>query len=99
MGWRVVKQPNDLLARFSDVVDNFTHVNLSKEDAILLCLSEYGLSIAAATEKVQGGIEDWKPHSAKEKGSGHDRWDECISSIQCIHGDAEVSRVLALASA
>jgi hypothetical protein len=34
MAWRIVKQPNGLLARFSDVVDNFTAVDMTKQEAI-----------------------------------------------------------------
>lgn len=28
MAWRIVRQPNGKLARFSDIVDNFTHTNI-----------------------------------------------------------------------
>ncbi len=87
MAWRFVSQPNGLLARFSDIVDNFTHNDLSELDAINLCVIEYGMGRAEAIEKVQGGIDDWKPWSNKEKGSGHDRWDDSLKTIRSVHGD------------
>jgi hypothetical protein len=34
MAWRIVKQPNGLYARFSDIVDNFTHYNMDRNEAI-----------------------------------------------------------------
>ena len=37
MAWRFVRQPNGLLARHSDVVDHFTHINMSVEDAHAYC--------------------------------------------------------------
>lgn len=92
MAWRIVKQPNGKLARFSDVVDNFTHVNLNEEQALEVCI-EKGLGIEDAKEKVLAGVEDWKPWSNMVKGSGHDRWDDCIESIKLVHGVKEVLKV------
>lgn len=94
MGWRFVRQPNGLLARFSDVVDNFTHCNLSTREAIEVCCSEHGMSEAAAATKVRGGTEDWKPFTSQEKGSGLDRWNEALASIKMIHGESGVTDIL-----
>lgn len=33
MGWRLVAQPNLLFARFSEIVDEFTHLNMSESEA------------------------------------------------------------------
>lgn len=95
MAWRFVKQPNGLLARFSDVVDDFTDVNLTTAQALELCKSEYGLSEADAERKVRGGTEDWKPWTHAVHGSGHDRWDESIRIVQEVHGEHALTKLLA----
>lgn len=38
MGSFIVKQPNGLYCRFSTVVDCPTHINMTKEDYINLCM-------------------------------------------------------------
>ena len=38
MAWRIVKQPNGLLARFDEVSDSFTDYDMSAEEAIDLCI-------------------------------------------------------------
>ena len=79
MAWRIVKQPNGLLARFSEVVDNFTHANLTVAEAMELCVED--MSVAAATQKVQRGIDS------------DSRWTEAIGIIRRVHGEDEVFRV------
>lgn len=44
---RLVKQPNGLYARFSTVVDDFTHVNMNREEAVE-SVDGYGFKLAAA---------------------------------------------------
>lgn len=77
MGWRLVEQPNKLIARFSDVVDNFTHCNLTHDEAIKVCIEEYGLHQIQAKEKLSNAIKN--PH----------RFEESLSIIEAIHGKAE----------
>jgi hypothetical protein len=98
MGWRIVKQLNGKLARFSDIVDNFTHANLSEEEAIEMCVVEFSFSIENAKTKVLSGLEDIKPYTTDEKGSGHDRWDDSIETIRIIHGKKEVDKIKKLCS-
>ncbi len=92
MGWRIVKQPNGKLARFSDIVDNFTHINMTKEEALEVCREHLGRR--DAEEKVQRGIEDHKPWQDGVPGSGLERWNDCIKTIQTIHGKKELNKVL-----
>lgn len=82
MAWRMIKQPNGLLARFSEVVDNFTHVNLSVAEAIELC--EEDMSADDAAQKVQRGIDS------------DNRWTEAIGIIRRVHGDIEVFKLESL---
>ena len=43
MAWRLVKQPNGLFGVFSEIVDNFTQINLSDVEASNYC-AERGLN-------------------------------------------------------
>jgi hypothetical protein len=93
MAWRIVLQPNGKLARFSDVVDNFTDVEMTVEEAIIECQQE--LSLDAAKKKVQVGVDDLIPMSVTKKGDGSVRWNDCLQTISLVHGNAEVREVLA----
>lgn len=94
MAWRFVRQPNGLLARFSDVVDDFTDLNLTAAQAFELCKTEHGLSDTDAHQKVRAGLDDWKPWTHAAKGSGHDRWDESLRIIQEAHGDLGLKKIM-----
>lgn len=85
MAWLIVKQPNGLLARFSAVNDTFTSIDMTEQEALDLCCKF--MSFNEAKLKVLGGVEDWKPWLDKVKGSGHDRWDDCMTAIKDAHGD------------
>lgn len=99
MGWRIVRQPNGRLARFSDVVDNFTNYNMTEDEAIDLCLDYMGRG--DAREKVRRGIED-EPIppflEASGRGDGLDRWRDCLDTIRAIHGEDEAAEVEAMMS-
>lgn len=79
MAWRMVRQPNGLLARFSEVVDNFTHVNLTAVEAMELCAG--AMNAENAAQKVQRGIDS------------DSRWAEAIDIIRRAHGDGEVLKL------
>jgi hypothetical protein len=85
MAWRIVKQPNGLLARFSDIVDDFTDYDMTEDEAFEVC--HHDLGVEESKRKVRAGIEDWPPWKIDIKGTGHDRWDESIKTIRSIHGD------------
>jgi hypothetical protein len=96
MGWRIVNQPNGKLGLFSDPEDDFTYYNMDREQAVVAC-QEMGLGKDAAIAKVQRGIDDiaW----SGKKGSGLDRWNECIEAIKRVHGQKGVDELLALIEA
>jgi len=94
MAWRIVKQPNGRFARFSDIVDNFTHYEMSEDDVIDLCINECSLSKENAELKLGSAKDDIKPYTS-EKGSGHDRWDDCLKTIRIIHGKKEMNKIKA----
>lgn len=96
MAWRIVKQPNNMLARFSDIVDNFTHYNLTESEAFDVCL-EY-MSKESAQRKVQRGINDIEPWSLTEKGDGLSRWRDCLDTIENVHGYQEREKIEVLLS-
>jgi hypothetical protein len=77
MGWWIVRQPNGRLARFSDSVNNFTHMNLTEAEAVDIC-RKY-LNVNDAFYKVELGMGD----------KGLKRWADALSRIRDIHGDAQ----------
>jgi len=90
MGWRIILQPNGLLARFSEVVDDFTHVDLDQEQAIKVCVRE-SMFAWAAWDMVERALRDEHPryvppiqHSGR--GDKLDRWREAIEVIRARHG-------------
>jgi len=93
MAWRFVRQPNGRLARFSDVVDHFTHGNLSVEEAIEVCVSEHGLLQNEAKRKVEAGVDDYEPWSISRKGDGLSRWRHALEAVERAHGKEERDRV------
>lgn len=74
MAWQIVKQPNDKLARWSDVVDSLTHTNCEQKDMIALCIERYGMTQEEAEVKV--GAAHKNPN----------RWEECVAEIKRVHG-------------
>jgi hypothetical protein len=95
MAWRFVKQPNGLLARFSEVVDQFTDGNLSVAEAVTLCITDYGMDEASASRKVQAAVEDRDSLLPSTPGNGHDRWDEALEAIRFQHGEEALATVMA----
>lgn len=90
MANRAVLQPNGFVARFSDVVDHFTHFNLEPEQLVRFYANAFlesgdvhlrGSSYTQeqarklAEEKVQRGIDEGKKRFAEE-----------ISTIRRVHG-------------
>lgn len=95
MGWRIVKQPNGRFASYSEVVDNFTHLNMTEDEALQMCQDEYRLSETEAHRKVQDGINDWSPYALGMPNSIHHRWDEALYLIGSYHGEDEVKKIKA----
>ena len=58
MAWRIVKQPNGLYARFSDVVDNFTHYDMSENEVINRGIDDWDVGKETITKKLQNAIDD-----------------------------------------
>lgn len=76
MAWRIVQQPNGLLARFSDVVDDFTIFHMTREEAEEECRSSPGMGSLESQQKVQRGID-----------AGSARWQESLRIIRNVHGE------------
>lgn len=56
MGAFIAKQPNGLYCRYSSIVDNITHHNMTEEDYIELCVER-------AKEEAKDILEKAKPFS------------------------------------
>jgi hypothetical protein len=73
MGNRAIKQPNGLYARFSEIVDDFTHANCSRKELWGFYRDECG--VECANGKLQRADENAY------------RFNEAIEVIKSIHGE------------
>lgn len=93
MAWRIVKQPNGLLARFSDIVDSFTDGNMNEREAYRLCRERLGID--AAKRKVRAGLEDWKPWTIEcPSEDGLSRWRDSIETVKSVHGEEKAQEFI-----
>ncbi len=77
MAWRIIAQPNGRFARFSSIVDDVTDYDLTRDEAVALCMQEHGMNQQDAEAKVQRGID-----------AGRSRFDEAMRRIAERHGKA-----------
>lgn len=82
--WRIVRQPNGLLAVFSEVVDDFTVMDLTVPEAVEVCREHLGEWDALV--KVRRGLADAPLRGPAVPGDGLSRWRECIDVVQRAHG-------------
>lgn len=96
MAWRIVRQPNGLLARFSDVCDNFTHYDMDEEEAVQVCIDVGDMGPMGAKEKVAAGVEDHEPwtHGPSDDPEKLSRWKDCLHTIKNIHGEDEFKKTM-----
>ena len=92
MAWRLVKQPNGLFGVFSEIVDNFTQINLSEFEASNFC-AERGLNNFESLHKIDSAKKDFLPFS-RTPGTGLSRWNDCLKTIKRIHGNDEADNVV-----
>ena len=74
MGWRIIKQPDGLFARFSEIVDDFINYDMTEDDVIELCKMSYNMDNIGSQGKLQRAIDNPQ------------RWDEALKIIEAIHG-------------
>ncbi len=83
MAWRIVRQPNGRLARWSDVVEWFTDYDMTEYQAFKRCREEMGKQ--DAEEKVRRAVEDHEPWMVGVKGDGLSRWRDCLKDMTLNH--------------
>lgn len=88
MAWRFVRQPNGLLARFSEVCDDFTHYDFTPAEAMLYCQDKHHMPPGDAVAKVMRAVEDREPWNDSKVGDGLSRWRDCLDTIRTVHGEA-----------
>jgi hypothetical protein len=66
-----------MYARFTDVVDNFTDVGMTRDQAASMCVVQLGMTVADAVKKVNAADADLA------------RFRECLDTIELIHGRHE----------
>lgn len=85
MIWHAVQQPDGRLARFSDVVDDFTHINYDEPDFIRLIARDVGIEHARHIVAVAKTVP----------ADGEYGWDEALRTIEAVHGKERRNDVLA----
>lgn len=81
---RWMKQPNGKLARFSTVVDCFTHYNYERDDAIEVEREDMGRQ--AAIDKVERGM--------KRELDAPLGWNESIETIRLLLGEEKAREAI-----
>lgn len=85
-----VKQPNGFYGRFSTIVDTFTDLNLTREEALETAQREWGALDGVA--KVERADDEQAPGD----GTALSRWREAMETIAVVHGEEGVDDVLAV---
>ena len=90
MPWFIVVQPNGRFARFSTVVDAFTHMDMTREEALEECRREPGMGVVESEAKVRRGEaeEACSNVSPDEAGRPLARWLGCLGDVEFRHGRA-----------
>ena len=52
MAWKLVEQPDGSLAKWSDVIDDFTDINMTEIEAYNLCRDEHNMTEESAASKI-----------------------------------------------
>ncbi len=84
----IVLQPNGLFARFSSVVDTFTHVNLTINEVVLVCverLEREGTETQQANGVVLRRIQSAVLHP--------NRWRDGLDTVRMIHGKKRARQI------
>jgi hypothetical protein len=97
MAWRIVKQPNGLYARWSDIVDMFTDMNMTRAQALKRVrqyfeergqdYSEEDVEAKVALADVEGG---WK----NEPRPALARWQECRAALRMLRKHDEGDEII-----
>lgn len=81
MSWRFVEQPDNNLAIFSEIVDNFTWFHFTNQQAVKYCIKE-GLLGSDVIEKIRRARQD------------PGRWIKETRTIEKIHGMEKLESML-----
>lgn len=95
MGNRLVKQPNGLFARYSDIVDDFTHMNMDEVQAVRAMMDNGWTQIdaQAALERAKADLDrNNQPYNQ----GGLGRWNAELPIIKALHGEKGLAEVLAI---
>lgn len=82
-----LRQPNGKLARFSTFIDDFTEFDMTPEEAESVVLEErIEEAKREAKEAVQRALDDVPPRMHGVKGTGLQRWQTALETVEAIHG-------------
>ena len=89
----IVRQPNGKLAEFSTVVDHFTALEMTREEAVQWCIGQ-GMSVTEAEAKVKRGEDDDALGGRRFCEPPEGRWKESLVTILSVHGTVGLAKFL-----
>lgn len=88
----MLKQPDGKIAVFSSVIDDFTHYDLSEEEAMEVGIESWGRD--TALQKLQNALEDKRLMAREFVSDGLGRWRESLEDIAFQHGLERLRKTL-----
>jgi hypothetical protein len=99
MAWRLVIQPNGLFARFSTVVDDFTHYDMDEAEVLRTAFAEWDCGEETVRRKLDSARRETDPYKHEGYWSAEgpsrpplSRFRECLEIIASVHGEATAKK-------
>lgn len=89
----IVKQPNKLYGRFSTIVDDYTHLNFSREEMIEV-LQFKGCGQTDIDRHLRAADDDEPIYGRRVESDGLDRWRYCLKVVPLNKDEQAVQRVM-----
>lgn len=89
----IVQQPNGRFARFSTIVDGFTHLNCTEQE-MLEILKNDGMADGDAWNKIVRAKLNCEHLSHAVACEPLARWVGCLQTIRNVYGETKVQEVL-----
>lgn len=90
---QIVQQPDGRFARFSTIVDDFTHLNCTDQEMLEVLLQE-GLNNGEAWNKIVRAKLNCAHLDHAVASEPLARWNACLETIREVHGEKKVEEIL-----
>lgn len=90
----LLRQPDDKIAAFSTVVEDFTAYDMTTEEALLYCIDDLRVGRDTAETMLRQALEDHIPFKDGALGDGTQRWAYALKMAALNHTRAHVAETL-----